>query len=368
MDRRAALEASWDKAEAEDTPEETNETVELEKDPPLEAEAPEKEAPAGEKGDEPEARAVGDAGEKEEKKPEKEEKPRKDEALGRAAQAASSQGTGAESKAPISWKPAAKEQWAKLPVDIRQEVMRREAEISKYISQNDHHRKFTEGFGNVVRPFAHLIQAQGSTPLQAVRNLFTTTAGLMTGNSEQKARIVAEIIGNYGVDVATLDKVLSGGQIPAVQNAPAALHPSVLQALQPVYGFMSDVQKAKQEREQRQMQEAEDLVSRSSDLPYFDDLREDMADLMDIAAKRGVELTIPQAYEKAVALNPEISAIIARQKAIEEARKNGGTRLARARRAASTLTGAPSGSPDGKTAPKSRREVIEAAWEERTEH
>jgi sugar phosphate isomerase/epimerase len=134
--------------------------------------------------------------------------------------------------------------------------------------------------------------------------------------------------------------------------------------MQPIYGFMNEIQQLKQMREQRQQQEAIAVVEDSSDLPYFDDLRDDMADLLDIAAKRGVEMTLQQAYEKAVAINPDISAAVSKQKAIEEAKRNGGTRLARARRAASTITGAPAGVPGGHGKPSSRKEALEAAWDD----
>jgi hypothetical protein len=239
--------------------------------------------------------------------------------------------------------------------------------MNQYISQNDHHRKFTEGFGQVIRPFAHLIQSEGSTPLQAVKNLMTTAAGLKVGTAEQKARIVAEIIGNYGVDIGTLDTVLAGGAHKAA-GKPAAVDPAIMQALQPVYGFMSEVQQARQARTQRQMEEANEIVERSSTLPYFDDVREDMADLMEVAAKRGIEMTIEQAHEKALALHPEIAKEVARQKATEEARANGGTRLAKARRTASTLTGAPASGDGGKTQPTTRREQLEAAWDDASTH
>lgn len=372
MSRREALEAAFDKLENEEEEVDTGGTTdeveqegaqgaagEGEPKPPVEEGTPLEDA-AGGKDKQKEAPADGVGA-----KPEKTELKgaQKDAAGERAAAAAAGSGTEA-GKPPVSWKPGAKEQWAKLPVDVRNEVARREKEINQYISQNDHHRKFSEGFAKTVQPFSHLIQAQGSTPLQAVRNLFTTAAGLMTGNADQKARIVAEIIGNYGVDVEALDKVLSGGGHQTPAPGRAAVDPMILQALQPVYGFMNEVQQARQAREQRQLQEAEAMVEKSSDLPYFDDLREDMADIMEIAAKRGVEMSIQQAYEKAVALNPEVSQIIARQKAIEEAKRNGGTRLAKARRAASTLTGAPAGGAGNTGAPKTRRDALIAAWEE----
>ncbi len=368
MSRREALEAAFDELESQETDleaeNETNKETPPERDrggepeqagpEDKEVEDPKGRAPDGE---ETSAGAVGDK-----TKEVKQEKATKDEALGRAAEAAA--GASESTKPPISWKPAAKEQWAKLPLDIKSEVLRREQEMSRFISQNDHHRKFTESFANIVKPYHHLIQAQNSTPLQAVKNVFSTMAGLTLGNQEQKARIVSEIIQNYGIDIQTLDRVLSG----SVTNDPAppraSMDPAIAQALQPVYGFMNEIQQARQQTEQRKEQEAVALIEKHADKPFFDDLRDDMADLMEIAAKRGVDMTLEDAYQKAVSLNPEISAILASRKAAEEARKNGGTRIARARRAASTITGAPANGADGKASPKTRREQIAAAWDE----
>lgn len=375
MDRKEILEAAFDKAESGD-----DDTAVLEQgatDAPLEEAdkgsegsgepeqkvTPDKALADGKGGKKPEEISSGAVGAK--AKEAQQKAPPKDEALGRAAQAAAGGADG--TKAPVSWKPAAKEQWAKLPVDIRQEVLRRETEISKYISQNDHHRKFGESFTQIVKPFYPLIQAQNSTPLQAVKNMMTTAAGLAVGNPGQKAQIVAEIIGNYNIDIEMLDKLLSGQTNPQHQQSrgQGSIDPAMLQALQPVFGFMDEVKQARTQREQRQVQEAHALIEdKSTTLPFFEDLTDDMADLMEIASKRGIELTLEQAHEKALALNPEISKIVATQRATEEARKNGGTRLSQRRRAASTISGGPSGGGDGKTVPKNRKEALEAAWDE----
>lgn len=284
----------------------------------------------------------------------------KDPAGERAAQAA---GAEDRSKPPVSWKAGAKEQWAKLPVDVKQDVLRREKEIQQYISQNDHHRRFTESFGKVVQPFEHLIRAQNSTPLKAFHNLMTTAAVLATGNGEQKARLVAEIIGNYNVDIEVLDKVLSAGGHQTQHQGGGIVDPRLVQMLQPVQQFMSEVQQAKTAYQQRQEQEAADIVE-SFNEPYSEELSEDIADILDFAASRGQKMTINQAYEKALALNPEIAKLVAKQRVTEEARKNGGTRINKARRAASTLAGAPAGTGDGKFTPKTRRDALDAAWDE----
>ncbi len=347
MDRREHLEAAFDKLADEPEKEEVTAKVEPQE---IEEKVPEVKAEDSAK-DEP---VVAEA-------PKKPEEERKDpDAYKSAGKAQEGQIT--EGKAPLSWKPAAKEHWAKLPPEIRSEISRRETEMQRFVSQNDHHRRFSESFAKVVQPFQHLIQAQNSTPLQSVRNLMTTTAMLMTGTQQQKAEIVREIIGNYNVDIGLLDQMLAG-QAPQQRND-NSLPPALHNALQPVYGFMNEIKQAREASEQRKMEQAQREIDESADLPFFDDLREDIADIMEISAKRNIEVNIKQAYEKALALRPDISEILTKRKAAEDAKKFG-TRQPRSRRVASTLTGAPAGPAGNGKIPQNRREQLEAAWDER---
>lgn len=366
MDRREALEKAFDEAEAAEAGDEGEDTV---LDSELEPDTQVEEAPAeGATDDKPAKVEKTEATET----PAGEGKKSKDDEYSRAAAAAKGKAPEAgaqgavDDKPPLAWKPAVREHWGKLPPEVRAEVARRELEVQQALSQSSNSRKFASDFGEVVKPFAHLIQAQNSTPLQAVRNLMTTAAGLTIGNHEQKARIIAEIIQNYGVDIKTLDDVLSGQQPmprpPA--NGGGGIPPQFHQMLKPVYEFMGEVKSMKQQRMEKMQQEAEAETAQFASQPFFEDVREDMADIMEIAANRGQTLTIQQAYERAIAMNPDVSKIIAQRQAAERAKKEGGTRMARARKAASTLTGSPASSGDSGKVVKTRRDAIEAAWEE----
>lgn len=343
--RREALEKAWSEAEKES--EEKEEKVEAEK-PELEnseskepeGEAPEGEQPEGEKPDpyQQEQKVAAEREQPDRTTPDPTDRP------------------------PAGWKPAAKEQWAKLPAEIRAEVSRRELQIQQTLSQTDNVRKFANEFAQVIQPYSHLIRQQNSTPLQAVDNLMQTAARLMTGSQEQKAQVVAEIIGNYGIDIQTLDNVLSkvvkDGRVPSNQpEQPPAW-------ARPMFEFMSTVQQRQQQALERARMEAEQEIQKFSDKPFFEDLREDIADIMEIAANRGRTLTLEQAYERALAANPELSRIIEQRKKASNPVSEAAATLARARKAASTVSGAPqTGKLTGKEAPKSRREIIAAAFD-----
>lgn len=272
---------------------------------------------------------------------------------------------GPDDKPPVAWKAGVREHWAKLPPEVRAEVNRREMEVQRTLSQTAQVRKFANDFAQVVNPYSHLIRAQNSTPLQAVNNLMATAAGLMQGTQEQKAKIVAEIIANYGIDIQTLDRTLSSGALPSPGSATVQPVP---EWAKPLFGFMGNVQKMQEHRQMQMQQEAEEELLKFQEKPFFDDVREDMADLMETAANRGRTMTMEMAYEKAIALNPEIAKIVNQRKLAEKNRNpvsEAAATLARARKAASTVKGAPTGTkagaPNGKL---SRRQQLMDAWNE----
>lgn len=344
--RRDMLAKAWDEAEKDDeTPLEEHKHEEAKVvEPEKVVEEPKLEAkPKPEDPDKKEARAATELG----KKP----------AAGAAAPVVTD-------KAPNAWKTSTREHWAKLPEEVRSEINRRELEVQQTLTQTGQVRKFAQDFAQTIQPYSHLIRAQGSTPLQAVNNLMQTAAGLMQGNPEQKARIVSDIIANYGVDIQTLDTVLTSmaGQRP--QNPQQA----VPDWARPMFGFMENVQKMQEQRQHQLVQEADQAIAAMEQKPFFSDLKEDIADLMETAANRGKVLTMEQAYERALALNPEIAKIINQRKLAETNRNpvsEAAATLARARKASSTVKGAPGGTkvgvPNGKM---TRRQMLSEAWDD----
>lgn len=351
--RRELLSKAWDE-EVEETPESTD-TEPKELEPKLEPEL------AKESADE-------QVPEKKESKP-AERKP--EEAYKKEAKAAvdleKKPATAAQvtDKAPNSWKPEIREHWAKLPAEVRDEINRREQHIQRTISETAQVRKFASDFAQVVNPFAHIIRAQSSTPLQAVHNLMQTAAGLAQGNPHQKAAIVAEIMQNYGIDVQILDQLLVKGGAPNPQQPRVEAPPPWAK---PIFGFMENVQQMQQQRTQQLHVEAEKAITALEGKPFFDDLRDEMADLMEVAASRGREMTLEQAYDRAVALNPQIAKIIDQRKLAERNSNpvsQAASTLARARKAASTVSGAPGGKATTTSGGKqSRKEMLREAWDD----
>lgn len=356
--RRQILEEAWDKSEEKDEGAEVSKEHTSGK---LESEL------SGESG------TPDQSGEKSSKEVEgKEKKPdettqqelkasRKIE-TGKAAPAAPLQ-VDPTDKAPVSWKPAIRELWANVPPEARAEIKRREQEIERTLNETGVMRRFATDFAQMVQPYQHIIRAQNSTPLQAVDNLMKTAASLATGSPQQKAATIGQIISNYGIDVKELDTYLSQNYNPQTAQFNQQQNQAPPQWAMPMFDWMNRVQQNQQQFEQQQRMQAEQEIQQMQEKPYFEDLRNDVADLMEIAARNGKILTIQQAYDKALQLDPEISKIVNQRKAAE-ATKNPGANLAKARKASKTVVGAPRG--DGKSTdkPKTRKEMLSEAWDE----
>jgi hypothetical protein len=271
------------------------------------------------------------------------------------------------SKAPQSWKPAMREQFGKLPADMQAEIVRRETETGRVLNESASSRKFHQDFSQVIRPFEALIAGSGVHPLRAVQNLMATAATLQTGTQTQKAHTLANIIKAYGVDINTLDQVLSGQKPKEGQRQNEELLGMVRRELAPVREFMSRGTQQQQQEQQRIDYEAGQTLEQFSADPkneYYEDLREDMADFLDMATSRGRVMSVKEAYDRAAASHPEISKLVAKKAALEKAQANRGN-VNRARRAASSQGNGSPGSIGGNSpAPKNLRSAIYQAWDD----
>jgi hypothetical protein len=130
-------------------------------------------------------------------------------------------------------------------------------------------------------------------------------------------------------------------------------------------GFFNQLQERRAQRQdalQSEVQGEIEQFAQDPGVPHFDELREEMADLMEVAARRGLTMTLKQAYDRAVALHPKL-AEQAGKRAEQERANAAAEAAAKAKRAAVSLPsgGAPQGSPPGEGAANTLRADLEAA-------
>ena len=332
---REQLEESFDKAEEEEetgrSPEDTEEPL----------------GSAGEDDGQPEEGDVvsDDSGEAEEPGSDKDEElaPESEDESGDEEPLEDAEEGQADARAPVSWKPSVREHWSKLPPAVKAEVLKREGEIQKGLQQASGYRKVAEEYLSTVRPFQPLMQSMGATPAQAIQTVMGTVSQLASGTVSQKAEIIASIIKDYGVDIMALDTILSGQELPEDPNAP--LMSQFEEKLRPIYGFMEQMNGMQQAEETNLGQKAAtDLQAFASDTKneFLEDVRMGMAEYLEVAANNQRVMTLKEAYDRACQDNPEIKKVLAQRAAAAKATPSG-DELTKKRRAASSVSGSPTG-------------------------
>jgi hypothetical protein len=260
-------------------------------------------------------------------------------------------------KAPQSLKPAARELWAKVPVEVQAEVVRREKEIAVALQQSAAKTKVHDQLEQIVRPYEHMIRAEGGDVFGTINSLLQTAAALRTAPPAHKGQLIASLIDQFGVDLQHINAAWEGKGPQQQQQPQQSADPRFI-AHQVRQEVMRDLQR---ERQQVHVQKAQqDVETFGQSKEFFDDVKDDVADFLESAAKRGLRMSLEDAYARACALHPEVSRVLEQRRAAEQA-NTATVSTQRAIRAGSSVKSQPATAvtSDG---PTSRRGDIEAAF------
>lgn len=272
-------------------------------------------------------------------------------------------------KAPQSWKPAARALWEGLAPEVRQEVARRELQTTQVLNESASARKLQADFTQAVQPFMGRLQSINAHPIAAVQELLKVDYFLSSAPKHQRAQRMAEFIKDYDIDIEALDAALSGKIVkdndPATQTN-ATVERLLAERLAPFQTLLQREQVREQQESQQLVHTIESMAQDTVKFPYFEQVRQEMADIIEFAANKGKTITIEAAYNKAVQLDPNVSQQMAAKATAEAASKAAAlatSQAQRARRASVSVGGAPSGMTIGSPAASDRRAVIEAAFD-----
>jgi hypothetical protein len=236
---------------------------------------------------------------------------------------------------------------------VRDEVVRREREISTKLNETADIRRVGESLLQAAAPYEQFMAMSGADPVSAAAHLYRTAAVLQHGNPAQKAQAVAQIVNECAVDVNMLDQILAG-QMPAQQRQdpqPQGLTPEQVRQM-----VQEEHQRTAQQRTSQQAQAEVRQFAETHE--FYNDLRETMADLIGHAARNGQDMDLETAYNRACQLDDGISQILAQRAGAARAHDP-----AKAKLAASSVRGNPAGAPPRSDSPKSVREAILAAMD-----
>ena len=266
-------------------------------------------------------------------------------------------------KAPGSWSPQLREEFSKLSPTLQAQINKRETEMNKFQNEGAESRKFGDRMSQALQPYQSVMAAHGTNdPVAAVNGLMQTATTLQMGTPQQKAAKLAEMVQHYGIDISLLDGALVGNPQTNPQNS--EMERMLDQKLAPMNKFMSSVQQNQQySQQQTQSKAASDVSTFEQSAEFINDVRHDMADLMDMANSRGQTMSLQQAYDKSILLHPEISSVLEQRKK-DDAIKGRGNVLRQKRIAGSSLNGQrvagdSQGGGDG-----SIRSLLSDAWDE----
>jgi hypothetical protein len=265
-------------------------------------------------------------------------------------------GTGSEDFAPKSLSATAREAWRDTPAAMKAEITKREQDFQQGIQKYAEGAKRSEGMDRALAPYQQYLQMSGGAG-KTIQTLLQTGSGLQMGSPIQKAQIIGNLIQQFGVDIHTLDGLLSGNGAPPEMQQQNAVQQQVQAALQPYQQHMQQVQHQQQYEQQQAAGAIHGEIGTFSQAPeneFYNDVKMQMADILDLAANRGQNMGLKEAYATACQLNPEIKRIV-------DGRALTASTQSR-RRAGSSIHGSPGG-PGGGGAQDNMRNAIEDAWD-----
>jgi hypothetical protein len=249
---------------------------------------------------------------------------------------------------------------ATLPEDhpIKRDLAKREGEVSNGIKTYSDKAKNYDAIDQIIAPVRSTFQQAGiSSDADAIKVLLGWEAGFRNPATRQQAFL--NLAQQYGFDISTL--------VPSSQSgSPSAAQQDIPDQLRPVIDQFGNVAQQVQSVEARlqnweNTQVAERLSAFAGSHPHFEAVRVQMGQLMSAGIVPPGDLE--KAYQKAIALNDEVSAQIKaeddRKKSEELARANAEKVRKAALAAVSPSTRPPSGAPSAQTGKKANvRESI----------
>jgi hypothetical protein len=208
-----------------------------------------------------------------------------------------------------------------------------------------------------IQPFIEQLSQNNVSPSSFMNDVFTSVRTLSSGNPQERAEIVANIVQSYGVDLRMLDSILTHR---------LQIGPEALEARRQAARSQAQVQHYEGRIKQQSAEEAEKALTAFAADPkheFLDEVRDLMADL--IEANRATNLE--DAYAAAVWAHPDTRKILLERQSQERVQAKS-QRAQAARRASSAVHGTPTNGAAGSAAPQnsSLRQTLEAAFDEHT--
>lgn len=250
---------------------------------------------------------------------------------------------------PSSWKKDYEEDWGKLDPRIQDYIQQREADYAKGVSTYKNQWDMAAPVMESIRQFQPLLQQYGVAPQQWITQLGNAHAQLVTGTPQQKMAIFQQLANDYGVNLGSL-----GGYENPVYDQFSQL----TQELNQIKNQWGQFQQQQETLEQTQLRS--EIDSFKADKPYFEEVREVMAGLL----QSGMADDLQSAYDKAIRLNDDVfQKVNAEQAQKSEAAQREKVAAAKAKVLSPKSTTPTASTTSGGKSANSAREAILAAFD-----
>jgi len=257
-------------------------------------------------------------------------------------------------QSPVGLSPEAREEWANTPTAVKEHIARNEQRMEGLAQKFGDSYKRAEAMDKSLAPYAQLFAMNGGAG-NTLPGLLQTASQLQMGSGPQKAQAVAQIIKQFGVDIRTLDSMLVGEAPSQESQQQSQVQQAVQQAVAPYQQQMQQFQQQQQfQAQQSQNEIAGEVNNFGAQNEFYNDVRSEMADLLDMSANRGRSMSMQEAYQTACLAHPQIAKIMASRNSQASVKKK--------QKASSSIYGTSGGSMSG-SAPNSVEEALKAAWD-----
>mgnify|MGYP003342942566 FL=1 len=250
---------------------------------------------------------------------------------------------------PSSWKKDYEEDWGRLDPRLQDYIQQREADYAKGVSTYKNQWDQAAPILESLNQFQPLLRQYGVAPQQWITQLGNAHAQLVTGTPEQKMQVFQQLANDYGINL---------GAVAGYQGYDPQFS-SLAQELNQIKNQWGQFQQQQEAMEQTQLRS--EIDSFKADKPYFEEVRETMAGLL----QSGMADDLQSAYDKAIRLNDDVfQRIQSEQTRTSEAAQREKVAAAKAKVLSPKSTTPTGSATSGSKTASSAREAIMAAMEQ----
>ena len=261
---------------------------------------------------------------------------------------------------PVSWKKEFQPTWDKLNTGIPltpEESKKlaayntqREGEYAAGISQYKTIADGAKHLTDVVQPYSGLFQQYGINAPTLLQSMLEAHKVLALGSLQEKLQRFSQLAQEYGIPLNAV-----------AQNEQGALDPNVMHLMQETQSVKEQLAQVAQWRNQQETQAVNQQVEKFNDAekyPYFQDVRNEMADLL----QNGAAKDLDDAYLKAVRFNPntydlELNRVFAERQAKQGPAVNSPSKAQAAQAAKAATVSTRTVTPSGATKPADPKDL-----------